>query len=201
MFAWLESASIDCARLIRGTDSIAKLVAPVCAIALIVSPAVSGARKPISTPLACSRSTSSALGGATLTTTSDSYTAPASSTIRASACSYCSSGIRAPAPAPRSTTTSRPSALSLPTTSGTNATRRSPSADSLGTPICTGAGGYRSCPPGASSLGAQPEGADHGGHNGQRAGGEPPPGRCHPTAGGRLADGPAVSAQMPRRML
>ena len=113
MFAWLESASIDWARLIRGTDSIAKLVAPVCAIALIVSPAVSGARKPISTPSACSRSTSSALGGATLTTTSDSYTAPASSTIRAPACSYCSSGIRAPAPAPRSTTTSRPSTLEL----------------------------------------------------------------------------------------
>ena len=50
MFAWLESASIDCARLIRGIASIAKLVAPVCAIARIDSPAVSGCRNPISRP-------------------------------------------------------------------------------------------------------------------------------------------------------
>ena len=35
MFAWRESASIDCARLIRGTASSAKLVAPVRAIALM----------------------------------------------------------------------------------------------------------------------------------------------------------------------
>ena len=86
----------------------------------------------------------SAVGVATLTTTSDSYTPAGSSTMRAPASSYWVSGISAPAPAPRSTTTSTPFSppLSLPTTSGTSATRCSPSAVSLGTPICMwGAGG------------------------------------------------------------
>ena len=50
MFACELSASIDWARLIRGIASIAKLVAPVCAIARIASPAVSGCRNPIRTP-------------------------------------------------------------------------------------------------------------------------------------------------------
>jgi hypothetical protein len=44
-----DSASIDCAREIRGIASIAKAVAPVRAIAETLSPSVRGARKPIST--------------------------------------------------------------------------------------------------------------------------------------------------------
>jgi hypothetical protein len=42
MFACELSASIDCARLIRGIASIAKLVAPVPAMERIASPAVNG---------------------------------------------------------------------------------------------------------------------------------------------------------------
>src|SRR5204863_5938737 len=42
--------------------------------------------------------------------------------------------MRAPAPAPASTTTSTPERPRRPTTSGTMATRFSPEADSLGTP-------------------------------------------------------------------
>ena len=44
------------------------------------------------------------------------------------------SGISAPAPAPASTRTSSPAAVSLPSASGTRATRRSPAAVSLATP-------------------------------------------------------------------
>src|SRR5207302_6023884 len=106
MLAWLESASIDCARLIRGIDSIAKLVAPDSAIALIPSALVSGCRKPISVVADDRRCSSSELGGATLTTTSEDQTSPGSSLILAPACSYWESGSNAPAPEPRSTTTS-----------------------------------------------------------------------------------------------
>ena len=62
MLACEDSASIDCARLIRGTASSAKLVAPVAAIALTPSPLVSGPRKPISTLSEPSRPVSSAFG-------------------------------------------------------------------------------------------------------------------------------------------
>ena len=87
MFAWLESASIDCARLIRGTDSSAKLVAPDWAIARTPSPFVSGWRNPIRIVPEPSFEISSWLGGATLTTTSELHTASAPSTIVAPASS------------------------------------------------------------------------------------------------------------------
>ena len=70
-----ESASIDCARLIRGTASIAKLVAPVWAIARIASPCGQRLQKPDQDAVGRSRPISSAVGGATLTTTSASYDA------------------------------------------------------------------------------------------------------------------------------
>ena len=47
--AWLDSASIDCAREMRGIASIANAVAPVFAIAWLPAPLVSGARKPTRT--------------------------------------------------------------------------------------------------------------------------------------------------------
>ena len=67
-----ESASIDCARVIRGIASIAKEVTPASARALTVSGEVSGWRKPTSTEPFESLPISSALGEATLATTSPS---------------------------------------------------------------------------------------------------------------------------------
>ena len=63
---------MDCARVMRGMASMAKEVTPASASALEVSPAVSGWRKPISTVPLSMRPISSALGGATLATTSPS---------------------------------------------------------------------------------------------------------------------------------
>ena len=136
-----DSASIDCAREIRGIASIANAVAPVCASAALPGPFVSGARKPTSTDSAPSRADSSGAGGATFATTSADQ---APSPSLAPAASNRASGIPAASPAPGSTTTSCPWPASLRTTSGTSATRRSPSAVSLGTPISTEAATYTS---------------------------------------------------------
>jgi hypothetical protein len=105
MFAWLDSASIACARLIRGTASTAKLVTPASASALTPTASDSGARKPISVVRSPSRVISSALGGATFNTTSAPNTSATSSVSSAPASVYASSGINAPAPAPRCTST------------------------------------------------------------------------------------------------
>ena len=59
-------------------------------------------------------------------------------TIVAPASAYALSGIAAPAPAPVSTRISSPAACSLPSASGTRATRRSPGAVSLATPTFIG---------------------------------------------------------------
>ena len=87
MLACEESASIDCARLMRGIASMAKLVAPVAAIARTPSPLVSGPRNPIKVVPEPSRAVSPASGAATLTTTSAPSASPASSVIVAPACS------------------------------------------------------------------------------------------------------------------
>ncbi len=71
-----DSASIDWARVMRGMASMAKLVTPASASALAVSPAVSGWRKPIRTLPLASLAISSALGGATLATTSPEKPSP-----------------------------------------------------------------------------------------------------------------------------
>jgi hypothetical protein len=120
----------------------AKLVAPVSAMAWTRLPGVSGARKPIRTVPGLSRPISSSVGAATLTTRSAAHTSAGSSTNRAPASSNCWSGISAPAPAPRWTRISVGAGAESPggwvsfwTTSGTSATRHSPSATSLGTPI------------------------------------------------------------------
>src|SRR4051812_5006096 len=77
-----------------------------------------------------SRPISSVVGGATLTTTSACQGSP----ISAPAPVYASSRMLAASPAPASTTTPTPSLDRRCTTSGTMATRRSPGADSFGTP-------------------------------------------------------------------
>ena len=103
MFAWLDSASIDCARLIRGTASIAKLVAPRLGDRrnrLAVGQAAAGTRS--APPSARRRSVSSAFGGATLTHHVAARRRRRLVDHAAPASSYCSSGISAPAPAPRS---------------------------------------------------------------------------------------------------
>ncbi len=115
----------------------AKEVTPAAARLLATSPLVSGCRKPISVEPRCMRPISSAVGGATLATTSPEKPAPGSSFAPASASA--SSRMYAPAPAPGSTTTSIPAAVSFLTTSGTMATRVSPATDSFGTESFIGA--------------------------------------------------------------
>ena len=122
-----------CARVMRGIASIAKLVTPASASAFEVSPAVSGARCPISTCPLRNLPISSPVGGATFTTTSAPNAASAPPTV-AFASVYCSSGWPEPSPAPDSTMTSLCSARA-PATSGISATLRSPAAVSFGTPI------------------------------------------------------------------
>ena len=127
--AWLESASIDCARVIRGMASIANEVTPAWASPFATSPLVSGWRNPIRTVPSFIRPISSADGGATLATTSPEKPSPRP----APASSYSPSGTCADSPAPDSSTTSTSCDDSFLATSGTRATLRSPSAVSFGT--------------------------------------------------------------------
>ena len=96
-----DSASIDCAREIRGIASIANAVAPVCAQRRVAGARWSAARgsRPAPSP-ARAAPTPRASGGATLATTSASH-APSPSV--APAASNSASGIPAAAPAPGST--------------------------------------------------------------------------------------------------
>src|SRR5205085_1986211 len=124
-------------RVMRGIASIAKLVTPAPASAFVVSPEVRGARCPISTWPLRRRPISSVLVTATCRTTSAPQAASAPPTS-APASLYSESGCPAPSPAPDSSATSRSDLRSEATMSGTSATRRSPSAVSLGTPILIG---------------------------------------------------------------
>ena len=124
----------------RGIASIANEVAPVAAIALMPGPLVSGPRKPISTDSPVSRAVSSALGAATLATTS----APHGSPIVGARVGVRGVGDARRRARPASITTSWPAAAMRRTTSGTTATRRSPSARLLGDPDPQGAGLYES---------------------------------------------------------
>ena len=134
-----ESASIDCARVIRGTASIANATTPWACRRAMPSGSVSGSRKPISTMPGRSAATSSAPGLPTRTTASAPVRRLARSTRTMPASSYCPSGYPASTPAPRSTAMSNPDPASLAAASGINATRFSPGADSRGTHtrICT----------------------------------------------------------------
>ena len=77
-------------------------------------------------------------GLATRRMTSDCSYSASVGTIVAPASAYALSGIAEPAPAPVSTRISSPAAFSLPSASGTRATRRSPGAVSLATPTFMG---------------------------------------------------------------
>ena len=140
----------------RGIASIANAVAPVRATAWLPAPLVSGARKPTRTLSVPSAAISPSCGGATFATTS-ACQAPSPSVAPASANS--ASGIPAAAPAPGSTTTSWPWPTSLRTTSGTSATRRSPSTVSFGTPIRTSAGTYPRARPVCAGSGLRAAGS------------------------------------------
>jgi hypothetical protein len=128
---------------VRGIASIAKLVTPVWASALLDSAAVQGARWPMKIWFELSLAISALEGAATRRTTSAPHvTSP--STTSAPASAYWESGWPAASPAPRSTSTSTCSFFfSDLTTSGTSATRRSPAAVSFGTPIFTRRGRLR----------------------------------------------------------
>ena len=130
--AWDERASMDCARLIRGSRSSLYTVAPRAARACTVSAAATGWRKLISETPSGNAPTSSSVGGCTrATTAAPERAAAASSTTVAPAWRKASSENRARSPAPDSTTTSTPVLASLVATSGTIATRSSPGRDSL----------------------------------------------------------------------
>src|SRR2546421_406181 len=118
----------------RGIDSIAKAITPDSWRRSIPCRSVSGARKPITTTPLCSAATWSGDGRTALTTISASS---ALSTSCAPAPSYSASRKDAVAPALRSTSSSRPAAVSFATESGTSATRRSPAAVSRGMPTLT----------------------------------------------------------------
>src|SRR5581483_6912010 len=124
-----DSASIGCARVMRGTDSRANASTPADLSRATPSASVSGDRNATSAWPLRSRDVSFAVGDATFTIASASHGSP---TV-APASRYASSANPAATPAPASTTTSTPSP-SRDTVSGTRATRRSPAAVSFGTP-------------------------------------------------------------------
>jgi hypothetical protein len=70
MVAWEERASIDCARVIRGMDSIANATTPRSRSRSTPAASVNGCRKPMRIVPERSESASSALGVATRTTPS-----------------------------------------------------------------------------------------------------------------------------------
>src|SRR3954453_8074690 len=139
MVPMAESASIFCARVVRGTSSIASAVTPVAARRAVPAGSSSGRRKPMSTCSPASSPSSSAGGGCTRAITRQAYTS-VRPPMRAPAFSKSASERYAPSPAPCSTTTSTPSFTSRCTVSGTSATRRSRGAVSFGTPTLTGMG-------------------------------------------------------------
>ncbi|COX73094.1 Uncharacterised protein [Mycobacterium tuberculosis] len=71
-----DSASITCAREMRGMASSANACTPAWVSAPIELSALRGARKPISVCPPRNRPTSAAVGGATLTTTSAAQASP-----------------------------------------------------------------------------------------------------------------------------
>ena len=135
-----DSASIGCARVIRGIDSSANPVTPRRVRRSMPSGSVSGWRNAIRIEPSASRSTSSADGFCTFTTPSASAKSSSRLTTPAPASRYSESEKLAASPAPCSTATSNPPAASFSTISGTSATRRSPTAVSFGTATLTGGG-------------------------------------------------------------
>ena len=99
---------------------------------------MSGCSRPMTTWPWRVRAISASDGFWTRRITSDwAYRSSVETTV-APASAYAWSGMDEPSPAPRSTRISSPVLLSLPSVSGTRATRRSPGAVSLATPIFMG---------------------------------------------------------------
>ncbi len=121
-----------CARVVLGIDSIAKATTPCARRRSMPSASLRGCRKPIRTVPAARRSTSAGSGLPTRTIPAQSAAA-SGATSSAPASRYASSVNRADVPAPRSTASSKPEAMSFVTASGVRATRCSPGADSRGT--------------------------------------------------------------------
>ena len=86
-----ESASIGCARVMRGIDSIANATTPRSASRRVVSGSVSGCRNAIRTTPSRSRAISAAEGFVTRTTASACASISAASTTRAPASVYAAS--------------------------------------------------------------------------------------------------------------
>src|SRR5919197_893555 len=141
MFAIDESASSFCAREMRGTLSIASTVAFFAASASMSSGCCAGQMKLTSVAPSRSITPSSTSGGRTLKTMSAvTHSCSGAGMISAPAARYVSSAKFAASPAPDCTATRKPSFASRSTTSGTVATRFSPSAVSRCTPISCGMG-------------------------------------------------------------
>src|SRR5450830_228662 len=129
------SASMAWARLMRGSSSSAKLVTLRSRSALMASNALYGCRRPTTTEPSRNSSASAGEGGSTLSTTSAAKASAGVSTTVAAV--YSSSRMRLSWPARRSISTSAPRPLYFSATAGTSATRVSPVAVSLGTPMRT----------------------------------------------------------------
>ena len=132
--AWELSASIGCARdRVRGSPSRLTAVTPCAARSRASSGLVSVDSIPNTACPARSLGTAFGPGRVTVRMTSASAYSSAAVTMAAPASAYVLSGNQAASPAPLSTSTSAPAAISFGTVSGTRATRRSPGAFSLTT--------------------------------------------------------------------
>src|ERR1043166_1309464 len=144
MVAMLESASMDCARVMRGISSMERNVTPASARPRAASPAVRGSPKPMTVcprrMSARSRPPVSGLAPGERTWRSTSAAAKTSSreASRTPFSVYSASGNPASAPAPDSIRNSLPVLLRTESAPGTMATRRSPGADSDTIPIVRG---------------------------------------------------------------
>src|SRR5262245_25483268 len=133
-----ESASIDCARVVRGISSTAKAVSCRDITGSSAAGSSKGLRKPMTTVPAFSFSKSEGSGRLTQASTSAPESRDTRSVNAAPAALYSSSRKPALSPAPASITTSTPPATSFLTDSGVKATRASPGCRSTGTAILIG---------------------------------------------------------------
>src|SRR5579859_2087003 len=151
------NASIFWARLsVRGSESMASTVTLRAARLCISSGFCAGQMKLMRVCPSRIRPTSAMLGARTLKMMS--ALAQTSPTTSAPAARYVSSAKFAASPAPDCTATRKPSLISFSTTSGTLATRFSPTAVSRGTPINWGIdwGGILACRPGSFLTSVNP---------------------------------------------
>src|SRR3954471_14485976 len=131
-----ESASMLCARVIRGISSIENAIAPASASVRIASGVPSGSANPITVWPRRSRPASAGVERTWSRMSADEKTASRGASD-APAASYALDGKPAATPASRSTTTSRPAFFKAAAAAGIRATRFSPGHVSRGTPTFT----------------------------------------------------------------